>query len=294
MRRRGILAGLAVLATGVAAALLWLTAARPLDASTLPAHTADLRNGELIYHASGCISCHKGESGDLPTGGVAFATPIGTFWPPNLTPDPETGLGKWSAADFLNAVQHGVSPSGEHYIPAFPYVSYHRMKPTDVLDLHAYLQSLAPVAAPSRPTDIPFEWAVRRATGIWKRLAMEPAPAEDPTRSALWNRGQYLVTGPGHCGECHTPRNILMLPDNSSAFGGGPHPEGKVRVPSLLSLAERGRYASANDLADALSLGEMGGYDRLSSGGMGSVQENISKLPEEDIRAIAEYLVSLK
>ena len=257
------------------------------QAGDLPEHTADVKNGERIFHIGGCISCHRGE-GDLPSGGKPFVTPIGTLYPPNLTPDPETGIGGWSNEDFVNAVMYGVAPDGHNYIPAFPYASYHKMKVEDVLDLRAYLGTLAPVKAENKPAEIRFEWLIRPALSAWRWLALTDAPDGDDSR------GAYLVNGPGHCAECHTPRNLLMVTDASRAFAGGPHPDGKGKVPSLRDLVGRGRFASADDLASALSLGEAGGYDHLASGGMGEVQSNISQLPEDDIKAIADYLVSLK
>lgn len=136
---------------------------------------------------------------------------------------------------------------------------------------------------------------VRRGVGLWKQVAFDTSPWKpDPSQSESWNRGSYLVNGPGHCAECHTPRNAFMGLDTSQAFAGGPHPEGKGRVPSLVGLIERGRYKDAADLASALQYGEIMGYDKLSSGGMGQVQTNISKLPEDDIIAIGAYLASLK
>jgi mono/diheme cytochrome c family protein len=282
---------LAFLATGI---FFWLTEPAPIPATSLPQHAASAANGQLIYHIGGCISCHKGADANVPSGGEPFKTPIGIFYPPNLTPDAETGLGQWTAAQFVNAVQLGISPKGQHYIPAFPYASYHRMRMQDVLDLLAYLQTLPAVASPHKSPDVPVEWLLRRATGIWKLFALTPPIADDPTQSANWNRGHYLVTGPGHCGECHTPRNFMMVSDDARALAGAPHPEGKGRVPSLRDLIGRGKYESVDDLTDALSLGVLGGYDRLSSGGMAEVQANIAQLPETDIRAIAEYLTSLK
>jgi mono/diheme cytochrome c family protein len=220
---------------------------------------------------------------------------VGTLYPINLTPDPDTGIGKWSDLEFLNAVQRGISPEGAHLIPALPYTSYVHMKPEDMLDILAYLKTLSPVSSPERPAEITAEPIVRRGIGLWKQVAFDTTPwTPDPSQSESWNRGSYLVNGPGHCAECHTPRNIFMGLDTSQALAGGPHPEGTGRVPNLRGLIERGRYTDAADLASALQYGEVMGYDKLSSGGMGQVQRNISQLPEADIKAIAEYLASLK
>ncbi|WP_342643228.1 c-type cytochrome [Rhodoligotrophos ferricapiens] len=292
---------LACLALGVAG--LYALAPRPtaLTQADLPQdHQPDLENGRRIYFAAGCISCHSGssdaaaEDAGLPIGGEAFKTPIGTFYPPNLTPDPETGLGKWSAVDLANALMHGAAPNGALLLPALPYTSYRNTRPTDVVDLYAYLRSLTPVKHPVPPHDVPGLTLLRPLIGWWQELAFRTEPFQpDPARSEAWNRGAYLVRGPGHCGECHTPRNWLMIADNSRFLAGGPHPEGQGRVPSLRGLIERGEFTSAQDLADALEYGEAYGYDGLSSGGMGEVQANLSKLPRQDLDAIADYLASL-
>jgi hypothetical protein len=163
-----------------------------------------------MYHVGGCISCHKasttsGVTGP-PSGGAPFRTVVGTFWPGNLTPDLDTGLGSWTAEQFVDAMTRGVSPDARHYFPAFPYPSYRTMRVEDLLDLWTYLQQLEPVSAPGRPADIPMLGLIRRMVGIWKWLAMgeEAVFRPDPERSEAWNRGAYLVQGPGHCGECHT------------------------------------------------------------------------------------------
>jgi mono/diheme cytochrome c family protein len=298
--RKAAVAGVALAAAG--AATFWmLTVPRPLEPSEVPAREPDLANGERLYHAGSCISCHRppkaspGADPALPSGGAPFATPVGTFFPQNLTPDAETGLGRFTPADFVNAMTRGLSPSGRHYFPAFPYASYRNVRVEDLLDLYGYLRSLPAVRSPERRARVPFERIARRGVGLWDRLALRgPVFEPDPARGASWNRGAYLVEGIGHCAECHTPRDRLRILDRSRHMAGGPHPSGEGQVPGLRSLVERGRYRDADDLALALGNGETLGYDRLSSGGMGEIQENLSHLPEEDLRAIAEYLASLK
>lgn len=286
---------------GLCAGLGWiLSAPRPLTVAALPSgYAANVANGERLYNAGGCYSCHKPAEGAadpaMPSGGSPLKTPIGVLYPPNLTPDGETGLGSWSDIDFVNAVQLGISPRGNHYIPAFPYTSYAHMRIEDVLDIRAYLASLTPVKSEVPPDQIPLSFVVRRGIGLWKWIGLASSPLEpDPAQSQTWNEGAYLVNGPGHCSECHTPRTIFMTSDKSRFLAGGPHPEGDGKVPSLRDLIGRGRYKDTKDLASALEFGEIMGYDKLSSGGMGAVQTNISKLPKEDILAIAEYLTSLK
>jgi mono/diheme cytochrome c family protein len=285
-----------VLLAALGFAVFWLVSApRPLDVSAIPKHTPDPANGERLYHAAGCFSCHKPGEGTLPSGGTPLKTPIGTLYPPNLTPDPETGLGIWSDLDFVNAVQRGLAPDGHHYIPAFPYTSYAAMKVEDVLDIKAYLMSLQPVKAPPKGSSLMVNFLTRRGIGAWKLIGLDTTRWQpDPSQDETWNRGSYLVNAPGHCGECHTPRNLLMVRDEGRHMAGGPHPEGSGKVPSLRDLVGRKRYKDVKDLVSAFQLGELGGYDKMSAAGMGAVQTNLSKLPESDLVAIATYLVSLK
>lgn len=265
----------------------------------MPAHSANLENGKLIYTVGGCHSCHKpaaeGADGELPSGGTPLKTPIGTFYPPNITPDKDTGIGAWTDIQFVNAMQRGIAPDGTHLIPAFPYTSYARMKAEDVLDLKAYLLSLTPVKVENKTNEVIAQPLVRRGIGLWKWVGLDTAPwAANPQQSAEWNLGSYLVDGPGHCGECHTPRNIFMASSTSAYLQGGPHPEGKGKVPNLHGLVERGRYKDKADLVLAFQNGELLGYDKMSSGGMGAVQTNLSKLPQEHVEAIADYVLSFK
>jgi mono/diheme cytochrome c family protein len=297
-RARWVAAVSTLAAVIIAAVFLVLTAAHP-SGRVLPAHTPDLRNGETMFHAGGCATCHKSASGTagsgLPTGGAAFPTPIGTFYPGNLTPCPDTGVGSWTAAEFLDAMTEGVSPDRRHYFPAFPYPSYRLMRVEDLLDLRAYLMSLPPARSHQREPDLGMIGLGRRAVGLWKRLAFRKrAIRTDLQRTPAWNRGAYLVHGPGHCGECHTPRNAIMILDDTRTLAGAPHPRGEGHVPSLRDLLGRGRYADVADLTLALQFGETLGYDKLSSGGMAEIQMNLARLPEDDLQAISEYLLSLR
>lgn len=298
-RVKAVAAILTLSAALAVVALTALTAAGP-SGRALPAYEPDRARGKVMYHVGGCISCHKASSTagltGPPRGGAPFETPVGTFWPGNLTPDAETGLGGWSAEQFVDAMTRGVSPDGRHYFPAFPYTSYRWMRDEDLLDLWAYLNALEPVRSPGRAPDLPMLGLARRAVGLWKRMAFGGSGVgSEPERGVAWNRGAYLVNGPGHCGECHTPRNALMIPDTKRAMEGGPHPRGdEGNVPSLLDLVGRGRYSDVSDLTLALQFGETLGYDKLSSGGMAEVQMNLAMLPEDDLRAISEYLLSLE
>ncbi|NJM31010.1 MAG: c-type cytochrome [Rhizobiales bacterium] len=227
--------------------VFWLVSMpRPLDAAAIPARTPDVANGEKLYNAAGCHSCHKpgpeltSVDAALPAGGTPLKTPIGTLYAPNLTPDKETGLGLWTDLEFVNAVQRGIGKGNRHLIPAFPYTSYAKMKIEDVLDIKAYLATLPAVAAPAKASEIPLPFLLRRGLGAWKWIGLDTtAWVADAAQSESWNRGSYLVNGPGHCQECHTPRTIFMSSDTSKRFAGGPHPEGEGKVPSLLDLVAR-------------------------------------------------------
>jgi len=296
-----LLPALAILVVAGAAVLLLLTRASPLPAAAIPTHEVGLRNGEALYHAGSCLACHKAPEGApgsdraLPTGGTPFPTPVGTFHPQNLTPDGETGIGRWSEVDFVNAMRLGISPGGTHYFPAFPYASYRSMTMADLLDLRAYLMSLPAVKSPSREAEGPMVAFARRGVGLWKRVAFrQPTFSPEPGRTPSWTRGAYLANAPGHCGECHTPKDWLMVADGARHMAGGAHPGGEGKVPSLRGLVARKKYSDVDDLVLALRNGETFGYEDLSSGGMAAIQENLAQLPESDLRAIAEYLLSLQ
>ncbi len=287
------LVAFAVLGLGI----FWVvTTSKPPSPMVMPHHEINLENGKLLFNAGGCISCHAApEVADVPSGGKPLKTPIGTLYPPNLTPDPETGLGNWQLNAFVAAMQQGLHPDGSNLIPAFPYGSYRSMSIADVADVFAYLQSLPAVKNQVPAHEVLGLALVRRGLTFWKWIALsQPVWKPDPTQSETWNRGSYLVNGAGHCQECHTPRNLFMALDTSRAFMGGPHPEGKGKVPSLHGLVDRARYKDAADLVLAFQNGEVLGYEHMSGGGMGEVQSNLSKLPQADLKAIAEYLLSLK
>ena len=288
-----VLAGIAVLGLAVGAAYWRLS--QPLPDSALPAaYTPDPDNGRIMYFAGGCISCHRGRGAyvELPAGGRRLKIPGGDILVPNITPDAETGIGKWRPIDFLNAMRKGLAPDGTHLIPAFPYTSYAWMTTKDILDLFAYLKTLTPVRNMTPRDSHPLD---RFALAFWKWMVLPRKPFRSmPGKSDAWNRGAYLVLGPGHCGECHTPRNAIFIPDRRRWLAGAPHLSEKGHVPSLRGLGKRGRYKDVDDLFMALKHGRAKGYEHVSAGGMGEVQANIAKLPDADIRAIATYLMSLE
>ncbi|MCP3370921.1 c-type cytochrome [Bradyrhizobium cajani] len=292
MLRRTILAVLiaAVAASGV---YWWLSlpAALALTAAT---RAPDLANGKEMFNAGGCSSCHAvPNQGDRLRlgGGLALASPFGTFYVPNISPDPNDGIGRWSESDFVNAVMRGIAPDGTHYFPAFPYTSYHLAKVDDVRDLFAYLRTLPAVQGRSRDHDIPFPFNIRRNIGIWKLLFMGTGSfVPDPSRSAQWNRGAYLVNAFGHCAECHSPRNSLGGIIRGERFAGGPNPDGEGWVPNITQKGI-GTW-SEKDIADFLETGDMPEGDS-ASGAMRPVIKNLAQLTAEDRAAMAAYLKSL-
>jgi mono/diheme cytochrome c family protein len=272
----------------------WLTAPPNVPAVTAPAYAPNLANGLTTFNAGGCSSCHAvpGQPDRSRLGGgLAIPSPFGTFYAPNISPDPADGIGRWTEAAFVGAVTRGISPTGAHYFPAFPYTSYQRAKVEDVRDLFAYLKTLPAVSGKVRDHDVPFPFNVRRNIGIWKLLFMDGKPfVSDAARSAQWNRGAYLVNGLGHCAECHSVRNFLGGIIAAQRFAGGPNPEGEGWVPNITQKG-LGDW-SEKDIAWFLETGEMPDGD--SAGGlMVRVIRNASQLSPEDRAAIAEYIKSL-
>jgi mono/diheme cytochrome c family protein len=224
-------------------------------------------------------------------GGLAIPSPFGTFYAPNISPDPNDGIGRWSEADFVTAVMRGTSPDDTHFFPAFPYTSYQHAKIEDVRDLFAFIKTLPPVAGKVRAHDVPFPFNIRRNIGVWKFLFMDGKPfTPDPSRSAQWNRGAYLVNSFGHCAECHSPRNFLGGIIGAQRFAGGPNPEGEGWVPNI-TQKNLGDW-SAKDFAYFLKTGELPEGDS-ASGLMARVIKNTSQLSDDDRTAMADYLKSL-
>ena len=292
MARRILLALLIAGAVGVAA-YGWLTAP-PQRWSASAAYTPNAANGEIIFNAGGCSACHTvpNQPDRLKLGGgVAIASPFGTFYAPNISPDPDDGIGRWSEADFVNAVRKGISPDGTHYFPAFPYTSYAHATVPDVRDLFAFLKTLPPVKGKVRDHDVPFPFNIRRNVGIWKLLFFDDRLiVPDQSRPPSWNRGAYLVNSFGHCAECHTPRDFLGGIIASQRFAGGPNPEGEGWVPNITQKGI-GDWSKA-DVDGFLENGVTPDGDS-AGGSMVRVIKNTSQLKPADRDAIAEYVKSL-
>src|SRR5215468_4153557 len=289
-----LLIGLVVIALIGLGVFWWLTIPATVAAASLPARQPDLANGQVMFNAGGCSSCHAvpNQPDRLKLGGgLAIPSPFGTFYAPNISPDPNDGIGRWNEADFVTAVLKGTSPSGAHYYPAFPYTSYQHAKVEDIRDLFAYLKTLAPVQGRARDHDMPFPFNIRRTVGIWKLLFLDGRTfVPDASHSASWNRGAYLVNGFGHCAECHSPRNFLGGIVAAQRFAGGPNPEGEGFVPNITQ--KRLTDWSAKDIDYFLETGQTPDGDTVG-GSMARVVRNTSQLAPADRGAIAEYVKSL-
>lgn len=282
---------------------LWLlTLPGEVPASALPQYTPNLANGKTMFDIGGCSSCHAVPNDDPDKvdrlrlgGGLALKSPFGTFYVPNISPDPKDGIGAWSEANFVTALWKGTSEHGNNLYPAFPYTSYQHMRLDDVRDLFAYMKTLPQVAGKSRRHDLSFPFNQRFLLSGWKLLFFHGGPFEpDPSKSAQWNRGAYLVNGPGHCAECHSPRNMLGAIIDSQRFAGGPAADGKGWVPNItpLGLREGDKVWSEKDIASFLGDGMMPDGD-YAGGAMADVVSNTSLLGAEDRAAMANYIASL-
>jgi mono/diheme cytochrome c family protein len=296
MRLRTLIAGLVVLALAGAGAFYALTIPRPAVTGPLPARTPDLANGETMFNIGGCAACHatpKQKDQRRLGGGLALPTPFGTFKVPNISPDEKYGIGAWPEEAFVNAVLRGIGRGGEHLYPAFPYTSYQRMALDDVRDLFAFVRTLPAEARPSEPHQLPFPFNVRRGLGLWKLLYLDGKPfTADPARSAELNRGAYLVEGPGHCAECHSPRDVLGGIVASRRFSGGRDAEGKGWVPNITPHPDGLAKWTAADIAYLLKSGFTPDADSVGST-MAEVVRNTAKLSDADRAAIAAYIESL-
>jgi mono/diheme cytochrome c family protein len=278
----------------LALAVFWvLTIPQTVSADALPPHRPNLDNGRTLFFIGGCASCHAtpGQKDQSKLGGgLALKSPFGTFYLPNISSDPSDGVGAWSEAQFISAMVKGTSPAGDHLYPAFPYTSYQRMSYSDLRDLFAYLKTLPAVTGRAPAHELSFPFDIRRLIGGWKLLFLDGLPFQpDPEKPDDWNRGAYLVNGPGHCAECHSPRNFLGAVIGKLRFTGGPTPDGQDWVPNI-TQAKLDKW-SEKDIADLLETG-MTPDDRVA-GPMADVVRNTAQLTADDRAAIAVYIKSL-
>ena len=278
----------------LALAWLWLLA--------MQTHAGDLvERGIYLARAGNCISCHTTLEGEPYAGGVVFPTPFGSIYSTNITSDPDTGIGKWTLAQFTAALRQGVRPNGEHLYPAFPYTAFTKLSDADVAALYAYFKTVPAVASEPRANDMIFPFGARRLMRIWKAMFFQEGRfRSDAAKSVQWNRGAYLVEALGHCSACHSPRNLLGAEvKNDSAFSGGAYhdldEDGRQveRASANLTPAADGLAAwSAHDIADYLKTGASS-RTRVT-GAMNAVVLNSTRhLTSEDTDAIAMFIKSL-
>jgi len=249
-------------------------------------------HGEYLVRAGGCFSCHTAAGGQKLAGGRALATPFGTFYSPNITPDPETGIGRWTDTQFLRALREGVRPDGTNYFPVFPYPSFTGITDSDALAIKAYLFSLPAVRQQNRPHEVPFPFSWRFLQTGWKLLFFTPGPFQPaPERSAAYNRGAYLVTALAHCGECHTPRNLLGAMRSGQRLAGTPDgPDGQL-VPNITPDPATGIGKwEKGDIVELLRTGTTPEQSRVKGAMRETVQDGLKYLRDDDLKAIADYL----
>lgn len=246
---------------------------------------ASVEHGEYLAHAAGCIACHTAEDGEPLAGGHELATDFGTFVTPNITPDQQHGIGGWSLAEFTAALRDGRSPDGAHYYPSFPYTSYRGLRDGDIADIKAWLDSRPPIARDAGKHRLGFPWNQRWLMAGWKWLFLpeQSEPADD--------RGRYLVGTLGHCGECHTPRNLFGASDASRTLAGSKQGPDGESVPSLRPDLNGLHEWTVEDIAFSLKIGMKADGDFFSGSMAEVVEHGTSRLSDEDLQAIAEYLL---
>ncbi|TMH38100.1 MAG: c-type cytochrome [Betaproteobacteria bacterium] len=289
MTARGV-ASFLILAAGVAATS-WAAdvapTAKPAADQSMADSTLIARGAELAAIGN-CASCHTHPEGKSFAGGRPIKTPFGTLYSTNITPDNETGIGKWSAEDFLRAMHDGVAPGRRNLYPAFPYDHFTRLTDNDVEAIYAFVMTREPVRLTAPPNQLAFPMNLRSALSVWKVLFLERgAYRPDPQQDAEWNRGAYLVEGLGHCGACHTPRNAMGAEEHTRDFDGG-QSEG-WDAPALNSSSPAPSAWTAEQLYAYLRQGRDENHG-TAVGPMKPVVDNLSQVPESDVRAIARYV----
>lgn len=281
----------------IGAVVFWLiTIPQTVSASALGPHTPDLPNGKTLFIIGGCASCHatpEQKDRTLLGGGMALKSPFGTFYPPNISSDPNDGVGGWTPAQFVSAMHDGTGPGGHQLYPSFPYTSYQRMTFEDLIDLKAYLDTLPAVRSSVAAHELRFPYNIRRGIGLFQRLYVDGKTfTPDPKASDAVNRGAYLALGPAHCGECHSPRNALGGIIESQAFAGAKSPEGKGSSPNITPSKDGIGDWTEEDIVYLLETGSTPDFDVIGET-MVPVQENMAKLTAEDRESLATFLKTL-
>jgi len=280
----------------------WLAAIAvlPFAFAASPAREADdaaIARGAYLFAVADCTTCHtdvKNHGAPL-AGGRALVTEFGTFYTPNITPDPANGIGRWSLADFARALRDGIRRDGVYLYPVFPFTSYSGMTDNDIADLYAYLMMQKPDPTVNKPDDIKFPFAFRPLLIVWRMLYFTPEPLQPVAdKSAEWNRGRYLSEAVVHCQECHSPRNVLGAVKNGAhAYAGNPNGPDRLRSSNITPDKDTGIGAwSVADIASLLKTGRTPDGDAVDRQ-MSDVVKGTAILTDSDRQAIAVYLKSL-
>jgi mono/diheme cytochrome c family protein len=293
--RRTILAGclaVAVLLVIGGFVVIWRPAIAPISPGAGPgADERTFRHGAELAAIGHCNSCHQASGGKPYAGGLALATPFGTIFSSNITPDTETGIGSWSEAAFQRAMHNGVDREGRQLYPAFPYDHFTKATEADVHALYVYLMNQPPVRNTIPANELDFPFSIRPIVAGWKLLFLRTAPVpQDASRTPQWNRGRYLVEGLGLCGSCHTPRNIMGAEEKSRAYAGGAA-EG-WNAPPLNADSFAARNWTVDQMAQYLSTGWTR-WHGAAAGPMADVTRHLAQADSDDVRAMATYIVSL-
>ncbi|RZL63489.1 MAG: c-type cytochrome [Variovorax sp.] len=275
----------------VAGVLGWRFAIAPVSL-TAPVYSATtVERGRVLAAMGDCAVCHTAAGGTPNAGGRAMDTPFGTLYTTNLTPDAETGLGRWSFTAFQRAMREGISRDGHHLYPAFPYTAFAKTNDDDLQALYAYFMSLPAVRAETPRAELKFPYSVRPLMAGWNALFHDPTPYTPvATQSAEWNRGAYLVNGLGHCGACHTPRNALGAEQGGSAFLSGAMADG-WEAPAITGRSKAAVPWNAESLYGYLRHGHAPTHG-TAGGPMAEVVRELQQVPDDDIRAMSTYLAS--
>ncbi len=265
----------------------------PTGVPTELASADPVTRGKYLTEAADCEACHTAKGGTPYAGGRPFVLPFGTIYTPNITPDAATGIGKWSDADFLKAVHKGIAPDGSRLYPAFPYASYTMLTDRDVLAIKAYLSTLKPANHPNKPNSFTFPFNQRWLMAFWSAFfnsdtRFRPIPEQSPQ----WNRGAYLVEAATHCGECHTPRNLMQAMNTRRKFAGGQAEGWNAYNITPDRVSGIGTW-SAGDIATYLSKGHALGRGTASGPMREAVELSLSKMTPGDIAAMVTYLRSV-
>lgn len=286
-----ILRWLFLFALVTGALVFWRTLPDPLDESAVAGLTGDPGRGAQVFLTTGCASCHMApgamaEAQLVLSGGQEFPSAFGTFYAPNISQDAEQGIGDWSLVELASAVTRGVGREGQHLYPALPYASYNKLALQDVADLYAYLKTLPADSTPSRPHDVGFPFNQRIALGGWKLLFLSTGWTVGGTLPPEAERGRYLAEAMAHCGECHTPRNLLGGMTKSRWLAGAPNPSGKGTIPNITPAR---LDWSEEEIVTYLTTGMTPDFDSVG-GHMAHVVDNFARLPPQEAAAVAAYL----